>query len=115
MARIRVKICGITRAEDAAAAAELGAEYIGINFVGGPRMISKEQGGLIYRAANGAGSHAVHVVGLVEVDREPSGQPGTELGPFFYPANHFQVYSQNYSRYADAIHHVNFWMVASIA
>ena len=37
--RTRVKICGITRAEDAAAAAELGVDAIGLNFFAGPRQI----------------------------------------------------------------------------
>jgi phosphoribosylanthranilate isomerase len=39
MARTRIKICGITRPEDAALAMELGADFIGLNFVGGPRQI----------------------------------------------------------------------------
>jgi phosphoribosylanthranilate isomerase len=40
MPRTRIKICGITRPEDAALAAELGADAIGLNFFSGPRKIS---------------------------------------------------------------------------
>jgi phosphoribosylanthranilate isomerase len=40
MARTRVKICGITRPEDAALAAELGADAIGLNLFSGPRRIT---------------------------------------------------------------------------
>lgn len=35
-----VKICGITRPEDAAAAFEAGADAIGLNFVAGPRKVT---------------------------------------------------------------------------
>jgi phosphoribosylanthranilate isomerase len=34
-----VKLCGIVRAEDAAAAGRLGADYLGAIFAGGPRLV----------------------------------------------------------------------------
>lgn len=40
---MRVKICGITTPEDAREAALAGADAIGLNFVGGPRQITREQ------------------------------------------------------------------------
>jgi phosphoribosylanthranilate isomerase len=36
---LRIKICGITTPEDARSAAEVGADAVGLNFVGGPRRI----------------------------------------------------------------------------
>lgn len=43
MARTRIKICGVTRAQDAVRAAELGAAFVGLNFwPGSPRSLSVE-------------------------------------------------------------------------
>jgi phosphoribosylanthranilate isomerase len=38
--RVEVKFCGLTRAEDARVAAELGAHYAGVIFAGGPRNLN---------------------------------------------------------------------------
>lgn len=50
----RVKICGITRPEDAVLAADLGADYLGLNFSPmSPRCISIERGREIAEAVEG--------------------------------------------------------------
>jgi phosphoribosylanthranilate isomerase len=65
--RTRVKICGITRVEDGAAAAEAGADAIGLIFwPGTPRCVSFDQA----RAIVGALPAFVTVVGLF-VDPAP--------------------------------------------
>ncbi|MFL5584975.1 MAG: phosphoribosylanthranilate isomerase [Gemmatimonadaceae bacterium] len=47
----KVKFCGMTRREDAALAAEIGASYIGVVFADGPRKVSPVEGGDILDAA----------------------------------------------------------------
>jgi len=67
--RTRVKICGITRTEDARSAIEYGADAIGLVFFeGSPRHVTLEQAGQIAAAV----APFVTVVGLF-VNASPSG------------------------------------------
>jgi phosphoribosylanthranilate isomerase len=54
-----MKFCGLTRPEDAAYAAELGAAYLGVIFAGGPRLVTPE------RAAEVLGDRGPRRVGVV--------------------------------------------------
>jgi len=70
--RTRIKICGITRAEDARMALEAGADFIGLIFTESPRRLSLEQGKAI-RAAVAADAPIVGVF----ADERPD-----EVAPF---------------------------------
>jgi phosphoribosylanthranilate isomerase len=66
--RTRVKICGLTRTEDARIAVEYGADAIGLVFFeGSPRHVTRQQAGAITAAV----APFVTVVGLF-VDASPS-------------------------------------------
>jgi phosphoribosylanthranilate isomerase len=58
---VEAKICGLTRPEDAAAAAAAGASYLGVVFAGGPRVVTPDQAARV-RAA-GAGVPVLGVFG----------------------------------------------------
>jgi phosphoribosylanthranilate isomerase len=58
--RVEVKFCGMTRPEDARAAAELGARYVGVIFAGGPRNIDPAHARKVLDAA-GTGVERVGV------------------------------------------------------
>lgn len=49
----KVKFCGMTRPQDAALAAEIGASYVGIVFADGPRRLSPTQARAVLDAAGG--------------------------------------------------------------
>jgi len=45
--RPAIKICGLTRRDDAAYAEQQGASYLGVILAGGPRLLSPRQAGLV--------------------------------------------------------------------
>ncbi|MBA2459948.1 MAG: phosphoribosylanthranilate isomerase [Gemmatimonadales bacterium] len=50
---VEAKICGLTRPEDAAAAAERGATYLGVVFASGPRVVTPARAAAVVAAACG--------------------------------------------------------------
>src|SRR5438093_13486280 len=60
----KVKFCGMTRAQDTALAAEIGASYIGVVFADGPRRVSPSQArGILDGAGETRGVKRVGVFG----------------------------------------------------
>jgi phosphoribosylanthranilate isomerase len=64
--RVEVKVCGLTRPEDARAAAELGARYLGVVFAGGPRNLAASRAREVLDGAQG-GADRVGVFGDADV------------------------------------------------
>jgi len=58
-----IKICGLTRAEDAATAAALGAAYAGVIFAGGPRRRTVAQAAEVFAGLDGSAVRRVGVFG----------------------------------------------------
>lgn len=79
---VEVKICGLTRPEDAAEASAGGADYLGVVFASGPRVVSRAQAAGIVAAA--AGRPVFGVFGTQSVDeilrvREATAIRGAQL------------------------------------
>lgn len=62
-----VKFCGLTRPDDAAFAVELGAQYVGVIFAGGPRQLTVDQALRVLAPTRGS-ARAVGVFGAVSPD-----------------------------------------------
>lgn len=58
-----VKFCGLTRPEDARTAAGLGAEYAGVIFAGGPRLLDPARARTVLAGLSGSATRRVGVFG----------------------------------------------------
>ena len=84
--RVRAKVCGLTRPEDAATAAEAGASFLGVVFAGGPRLVTPAQAAEVTAAANGVPVFGVYgtqsVEEILRISRA-TGLSGAQLhGPY---------------------------------
>ena len=61
---VEVKLCGLTRAEDAAVAGALGVAFVGVVFAGGPRRLAPAAARLVLDGARAAGAAAPRRVGV---------------------------------------------------
>ena len=63
---VRIKICGLVRPQDGAAAVEAGASYLGVVFAEGPRAVTMEQTQEVVAASAGVPVMGVFADQLVE-------------------------------------------------
>jgi phosphoribosylanthranilate isomerase len=63
-----VKFCGVTRAEDAARAAALGAAYVGVVFADSPRRVDVERANIILASVRSKSVRTVGVFGPMPVE-----------------------------------------------
>jgi phosphoribosylanthranilate isomerase len=80
--RVEVKVCGLTRPEDAAVAVEAGASYLGVVFAGGPRRVDAAVARGIVAAASGRpvfGVFGAHSADDILRCRAETGLAGAQL------------------------------------
>lgn len=69
---VKIKICGITRSEDARVCVDLGAEFIGLVFASSsPRCVNPREAGRLAQVVRGVSAGATRIVGVFR-DQNPS-------------------------------------------
>jgi len=111
--KTRIKICGITRIEDAVLAGELGVDAIGLNLFKGPRQITCEKALPIINAL----PPMVTPVGLVEhIDRAHDAMTSAVEAQQRLAIRTFQTYAQGeqYGLPAHLNDRLDWWPVMSV-
>ena len=107
---IKIKICGIMRREDALAALEYGADFIGLNFFAGPRKLTIRQGVEIF-----PGTHHIHqIVALVNLSSPDGFAAANQLAGEF-GVRRFQVYGDPAAAKSLPVADAHYWPVFRIA
>jgi phosphoribosylanthranilate isomerase len=117
MGRTRIKVCGVTRAEDAAFAAGAGVDFLGFNFLAGPRRIDVPTCAAIIEEAAGREplTRSRAFVGLCAVSSAGGGTPWTEFAPHSH-LRPLQIYGEDYAPLADEhMGNQEWWMVRSVS
>lgn len=95
-----IKICGLTREEDAVEAARLGATHLGFVFAPSPRRVTPERAARILEAVDRAGYRSrVRAVGVF-VNEEPATLRSTSLAAGL---DLVQLHGEETREYADAL------------
>ncbi len=106
-----IKICGITRPIDAQISLKAGADWIGLNFVGGPRRIEPTIAAEILKEI----AHPECVVALIEVSNS-GGLPAVVSDLQVMGVRRLQVYGEVNARLASKLHALGFqWIVVEHA
>ncbi len=111
MTKLKIKICGITRIQDAVAALEAGADFIGLNLYAGPRKITVQQAGQILAALPGAPEHSVALVDL----STPEGYAVADELAQAFGVRIFQLYGNLVNTRPLSVPQIKYWPVFHIA
>ena len=115
MHRTRIKICGITRREDGRRAAELGADFVGLNFFTGPRMVTWPQAQGIVASIYPNAAVPIALTGALP---DPENEfPTIDEIRRALPVHDFQLYPMAHA-YRKAFAHmkgIEYWAVVRVA
>lgn len=107
---VKIKICGLTRVEDAEMALRYGADFIGLNLFSGPRKITVQRAGEILKT----GDATKHAVALVDLSTDVGYSDARALAEVF-GVRRFQLYGDPMRVRRLPVEGLDYWPVFRIA